>query len=108
MTDQADQTSQAPVPFMLTIMVDMKHEFFADRGFRARVALAQVLQGLADAALRGCDATLAQDTKGKTVAVYMIAPDETGEGRQAFDTAELAISGEAFREVSQHAVGIGG
>jgi hypothetical protein len=106
MTDQTnttEQTNSKPVPYMLSVLVDMSHEQFAGRGIGARVALHEVLAGLArTAALRGSDATVVQDANGKTLAVYMIAPDPSGEGKLAFEMAEKAIlGGEGYREVAQ-------
>lgn len=93
------KTEATTTPFILTVLVDMSHENFKERGLKARVALYEVLSGLAHAALRGADATLVQDEKGVTMGIYLLTPDEAGEGRQAFEMSEKLISGEAYREV---------
>lgn len=94
------QTAAQPPKHILTVLVDLSHENFAGRGLRARIALSEVLSGLARAALQGADATVVEDGQHKPVAVYMIAEDPTGEGKEAFQLAVQTIVG-SMTQVSE-------
>lgn len=95
MTTETNQTEETkPTPHMLTVLVDLSHPQFASRGLMARIALHEVLAGLARTALQGADATIVQDDKGKTVAVYSINPDPQSEGMAAFTMLVKNVLGE--------------
>lgn len=95
------EDTKAPVPHMLTILVDLSHTNFAKRGIIARVALSEVLSGLARSALKGADATIVQDTNGVPVAVYSINPDLNGDGKEAFKLCVDNINGPDYRQVGE-------
>lgn len=73
-----------PANHILTILVDLSHPAFADRGINAQLRLVEVLRGCVRAAVVGSEATLIIGGNEQPVGAYVIAPDDGGEGKQAF------------------------
>lgn len=80
---------------ILTILVDLSHEAFADRGVGAAINILEVLSGLSADLVRGKGASVATDGNGTPVGVLIIARDEDGQGKQAFETTVDAVTGGA-------------
>jgi hypothetical protein len=84
MTDQ-NQTSKKS-NHILTILVDLSHPAFADRGIIAQLGLIEVLKSCAEAVAVGSEATLIETGKGRVaIATYNIINDDDGQGKAAFD-----------------------
>lgn len=97
MTD-TNQINQPKPGHMLTILVDLSHEAFADRGVQASANIIHVLKGCAEAAVVGSEATLVFDLKDNALASYTIVKDTDGGGKQAFDSIVQNVLGLQARE----------
>lgn len=108
-TNQAEAGNQGaqrrPSNHMLTILVDLSHPAFRDRGPTAQLRIVEVLRGCIRAAALGSEATLIEDGEGRAVGAYTIVGDDSGEGRAAFAAVVQGVrafqNGEDGRRVQE-------